>query len=55
VLKVGTKVAVGGPATAGAGWGASALQGKIMTDPQFAAKAVKALRLYRPARESFPL
>ena len=46
VLKVGTKIAVGGPATAGARWGASALLGKIMTDPQAAATAVKVL----PAR-----
>jgi len=44
VLKVGTKIAVGGPATAGARWGASALLGKIMTDPQAAATAVKVLQ-----------
>lgn len=41
---MGTKVAVGGPATVGAGWGASALLGKIMTDPEADAKAVKVLQ-----------
>lgn len=44
LLKVGTKVAVGGIGTAGAGWGASAVLGKIMTDADAAAKAVKALQ-----------
>ena len=44
VLKVGTKIAVGGPATAGAGYGASAVLGKIMTDPEAAARAVKLLQ-----------
>ncbi|MFL6437710.1 MAG: hypothetical protein ACJ71Q_09035 [Terriglobales bacterium] len=44
VLKVGTKIAVGGPATAGVGYGASAVLGKIMTDPKAAATAVKVLQ-----------
>src|SRR5581483_2785137 len=38
------KIAVGGPATAGAGWGASAVLGKILTDPKAAALAAKTLQ-----------
>jgi hypothetical protein len=46
LIKVAKAVA-GGPASGFAGYGASAVLGRIMTDPEFAAKAVKALQTGR--------